>query len=64
MLKFLGPFNKYLRSDGGERGYYKKIRKRTRGGGSFKSIPKPIFFRGVISQLNYLFLFSTSLMGK
>ena len=44
MLKFLGPFKRYVRSDGGgERGYSKNVRKHTRGGGSSKSIGKPIF---------------------
>ena len=28
MLKLLWPFKKYVRSDGGERGYTKKMRKR------------------------------------
>ena len=45
--QILGPFKKYVRSDGGgERGYSKNVRKRTRGRGgrSSKSIRKPIFF--------------------
>ena len=44
MLKFLEPFEKYAHSDGGrERGYSKNVRKHTMGGGSSKSIRKPIF---------------------
>ena len=44
MLNFLGPFKRYVRSvGGGERGYSKNVRKRTRGGGSSMSIRKPIF---------------------
>ena len=45
MLKFLGPFKKYVRPDGGiQRGYSKNVRKLTRGGGCSKSAGRPIFF--------------------
>ena len=45
MFKFLGPFKKCVPSDGGgEKGYSKNVLKSTRGGGSSKSISKPIFF--------------------
>ena len=43
MLKFLGPFKKYVRFDGREKGYSKNMRKRTREGELFKSIRKPMF---------------------
>ena len=44
MLKFMGSFKKYVRSDGGgERGYSTNVRKRTKGRGSSKSIRKSIF---------------------
>ena len=65
--QILGPFKKYVRSDGGgERGYSKNVRKRTRGrGGGLPRVYVSLhFFKGVFSRLNCLFLFFTSLMGK
>ena len=58
MLKFLGPFKKYVRSDGGgEMGYSTNVRKRTRGG-SFPRVHVSLyFFKGVFSNLNCLYFF-------
>ena len=53
MFKLLGQFKEYVRSDGGENGYSKNVRKRSRG-----------FFKEVFSHLICLFLFFTSLMGE
>ena len=66
MLKFLGPFKRYVRSDGGrERGYSTNVRKRTRGGGLPRVYVRLYFFKVVFLQLNCLcFLFFTSLKRK
>ena len=53
MLKFLGPFKKYVPSDGeGERGYSTNVRKRTRGGNLPRVHVSLYFLKGVFSHLN------------
>ena len=75
MLKFLGPFEKYIRSDEGdplspssERMYFSnspKTCKNVQGEGRLSKVYVNLCsFNGVFSHLNCLFLFLTSLMGK
>ena len=64
MLKLLWPFKKYVRSDGGERGYTKNMRKRIGEEGLAKVYVIHILLRECFHISTALFLFLTSLMGK
>ena len=64
MLQFLRTFKKYVFFDGGDRGYSRNVRKRTRVGGLPRVYVSLYFFKGVFSHLSCLFLFFTSLMRK
>ena len=58
MLKLLGPFKKYVRSDGGgETGYSTNVRKHTTGGSLPRVYVSLYFFKGVFSHLNCLCFF-------
>ena len=57
MLKLLWPFKKYVRSDGGERGYTKKMRKRIGEEGLAKVYVIHILLRECFTSQLLIFVF-------